>query len=124
MKDSARIQTAIEILDLLFEFRQPADNAINAYFRTHRYIGGTDRRVISDLVWRTLRCYGRLSSLSAEKLTGRAAVMMLLSYEKQDIETLFDGQKYAPAQPEGKEKAFLKTLPPVFLRPNWNAPTG
>lgn len=114
MKDSARIQTAIEILDLLFEFRQPADNAINTYFRTHRYIGGTDRRVISDLVWRTLRCYGRLSSLSAEKLTGRAAVMMLLSYEKQDIETLFDGQKYAPAQPEGKEKAFLKTLPPVF----------
>lgn len=114
MKDSARIQTAIEILDLLFEFRQPADNAINAYFRTHRYIGGTDRRVISDLVWRTLRCYGRLSSLSAEKLTGRAAVMMLLSYEKQDIETLFDGQKYAPAQPEAKEKAFLKTLPPVF----------
>lgn len=114
MKDSARIQTAIEILDLLFEFRQPADNAINTYFRTHRYIGGTDRRVISDLVWRTLRCYGRLSSLSAEKLTGRAAVMMLLSYEKQDIETLFDGQKYAPAQPEAKEKAFLKTLPPVF----------
>lgn len=114
MKDSARIQTAIEILDLLFEFRQPADNAINTYFRTHRYIGGTDRRVISDLVWRTLRCYGRLSSLSAEKLTGRAAVMMILSYEKQDIETLFDGQKYAPAQPEVKEKAFLKTLPPVF----------
>lgn len=124
MKDSARIQTAIEILDLLFEFRQPADNAINAYFRTHRYIGGTDRRVISDLVWRTLRCYGRLSSLSAEKLTGRAAVMMMLFFQKRDPASFFNGEKYAPAPLSEAEKSFLKQLPgvlppPVLECPEW-----
>lgn len=124
MKDSARIQTAIELTDEIFAFRQPADNTINVYFRTRRYIGSTDRRVVSDLVWQTLRHYGRLSSLSAEKLTGRAAVMMLLSYEKQDIETLFDGQKYAPAPLSEAEKSFLKQLPgvlppPVLECPEW-----
>lgn len=124
MKDSARIQTAIEILDLLFEFRQPADNAINAYFRTHRYIGGTDRRVISDLVWQTLRHYGRLSSLSAEKLTGRAAVMMMLFFQKRDPASFFNGEKYAPAPLSEAEKSFLKQLPgvlppPVLECPEW-----
>ncbi|MBP3404134.1 MAG: RsmB/NOP family class I SAM-dependent RNA methyltransferase [Alphaproteobacteria bacterium] len=124
MKEAARIQTAIELTDEIFAFRQPADNTINVYFRTRRYIGSTDRRVVSDLVWQTLRHYGRLSSLSAEKLTGRAAVMMLLSYEKQDIETLFDGQKYAPAPLSEAEKSFLKQLPgvlppPVLECPEW-----
>lgn len=124
MKEAARIQTAIEILDLLFEFRQPADNAINAYFRTHRYIGGTDRRVISDLVWQTLRHYGRLSSLSAEKLTGRAAVMMMLFFQKRDPASFFNGEKYAPAPLSEAEKSFLKQLPgvlppPVLECPEW-----
>ena len=50
MKESARIQTAIGLTDEIFAFRQPADHIINAYFRTRRYIGSTDRRVVSDLV--------------------------------------------------------------------------
>ncbi len=124
MKDSARIQTAIELTDEIFAFRQPADNTINVYFRTRRYIGSTDRRVVSDLVWQTLRHYGRLSSLSAEKLTGRAAVMMMLFFQKRDPASFFNGEKYAPAPLSEAEKSFLKQLPgvlppPVLECPEW-----
>ncbi len=111
MKEAARIQTAIELTDEIFAFRQPADNTINVYFRTRRYIGSTDRRVVSDLVWQTLRHYGRLSSLSAEKLTGRAAVMMMLFFQKRDLDSLFNGKKYAPAPLSEAEKSFLDLLP-------------
>lgn len=124
MKEAARIQTAIELTDEIFAFRQPADNTINVYFRTRRYIGSTDRRVVSDLVWQTLRHYGRLSSLSAEKLTGRAAVMMMLFFQKRDLDSLFNGEKYAPAPLNEAEKIFLKqlpdALPPAVLEcPEW-----
>lgn len=124
MKEAARIQTAIELTDEIFAFRQPADNTINVYFRTRRYIGSTDRRVISDLVWQTLRHYGRLSSLSAEKLTGRAAVMMMLFFQKRDPASFFNGEKYAPAPLSEAEKSFLKQLPgvlppPVLECPEW-----
>lgn len=111
MKEAARIQTAIELTDEIFAFRQPADNTINVYFRTRRYIGSTDRRVVSDLVWQTLRHYGRLSSLSAEKLTGRAAVMMMLFFQKRDPASLFNGEKYAPAPLSKTERSFLDLLP-------------
>lgn len=124
MKEAARIQTAIELTDEIFAFRQPADNTINVYFRTRRYIGSTDRRVVSDLVWQTLRHYGRLSSLSAEKLTGRAAVMMMLFFQKRDPASFFNGEKYAPAPLSEAEKSFLKQLPgvlppPVLECPEW-----
>ncbi len=111
MKEAARIQTAIELTDEIFDFRQPADNTINVYFRTHRYIGSKDRRFIADLVWQTVRHYGRFSSLVSEKLTARAAVMMMLFYQKSDITTLFNGEKYAPEPLNEKEKAFLNELP-------------
>ena len=111
MKEAARIQTVIELTDEIFAFRQPADNTINVYFRTRRYIGSTDRRVVSDLVWQTLRHYGRLSSLSAESLTGRAAVMMMLFFQKRDLDSLFNGEKYAPAPLSEAERSFLDLLP-------------
>lgn len=124
MKEAARIQTAIELTDEVFAFRQPADNTINACFRARRYIGSTDRRAVSALVWQTLRHYGRLSSLSAEKLTGRAAVLMMLFYQKRDTACLFNGEKYAPAPLSEAEKSFLKqlpdALPPADLEcPDW-----
>ena len=43
MKDEARLQTVIDLTDMLFSFEQPADNVINAYFgRTVISAVGTD----------------------------------------------------------------------------------
>lgn len=111
MKDEARLQTVIELADALFSFEQPADNALNVYFRTHRYIGSRDRRCIADLIWQVLRHYGRLSSLSDGKLTGRTALAALLQYNNKKSLSLFNGEKYAPAPLSDTEKAFLDALP-------------
>lgn len=124
MKDEARLQTVIELADLLFAFEQPADNTLNAYFRTHRYIGGRDRRAIAEQVWQVLRHYGRLSSLADEKLTGRAAVAALLYYRDKNLLSLFNGEKYAPAPLSEKEKAWLESLPAEMPPANLECPDG
>ena len=111
MKDEARLQTVIELADLLFSFEQPSDNTINLYFRNHRYIGSRDRRYIADLVWQVLRHYGRLSSLAEGGLTGRAAAASLLRYFDKNLLSLFNGEKYAPAPLSETEKARLNSLP-------------
>lgn len=111
MKDEARLQTVIELADLLFSFEQPADNTLNAYFRTHRYIGGRDRRAIAEQIWSVLRHYGRLSSLFESNLTGRMAVAALLQYRNKDLSSLFNGEKYAPVPLSEQEREWLDSLP-------------
>ena len=111
MKQSGRIRAAIELLDEIFSFRQPADNTVNVYFRTRRYIGGGDRREISALVWFVLRRYGRLRRSFGKDPTGREAVAAALRYRGTPIDSLFDGDKYSPAPLTAEERAALARLP-------------
>lgn len=111
MKQSGRIRAAIELLDEIFSFRQPADNTVNVYFRTRRYIGGGDRREISALVWFVLRRYGRLRRSFGKDPTGREAVAAALRYRGTAIDLLFDGDKYSPAPLTAEERAALARLP-------------
>lgn len=111
MKQSGRIRAAIELLDEIFSFRQPADNTVNVYFRTRRYIGGGDRREISALVWFVLRRYGRLRRSFGKDPTGREAVAAALRYQGTAIDPLFDGDKYSPAPLTAEERAALARLP-------------
>lgn len=111
MKQSGRIRAAIELLDEIFSFRQPADNTVNVYFRRRRYIGGGDRREISALVWYVLRRYGRLRRSFGKDPTGREAVAAALRYRGTPIDPLFDGDKYSPAPLTAEERAALARLP-------------
>ena len=111
MKQSGRIRAAIELLDEIFSFRQPADNTVNVYFRTRRYIGGGDRREISALVWFVLRRYGRLRRSFGKDPTGREAVAAALRYRGTAIDLLFEGDKYSPAPLTAEERAALARLP-------------
>lgn len=111
MKQSGRIRAAIELLDEIFAFRQPADNTVNVYFRTRRYIGGGDRREISALVWYVLRRYGRLRRVVGKDPTGREAALAALHYQGAAVETLFDGEKYSPAPLTAAEREMLEKLP-------------
>lgn len=111
MKQSGRIRAAIELLDEIFSFRQPADNTVNVYFRTRRYIGGGDRREISALVWFVLRRYGRLRRSFGKDPTGREAVAAALHYRGTAVDPLFDGDKYSPAPLTAEERAALARLP-------------
>ncbi|MGB4101922.1 MAG: RsmB/NOP family class I SAM-dependent RNA methyltransferase [Alphaproteobacteria bacterium] len=60
MTPSARLQAAIEMLELVTEMPRPADGVIGAYFRGHRYIGAKDRVAVAELVYGVLRHQARL----------------------------------------------------------------
>lgn len=110
MQAGARLNSVIEVLDLVFSFEKPADGIVNNYVRSRRYIGSKDRRFITETVWHILRHYGRYRHLSSS-LNGRLAVLLYLHFTHESVEALFSGEAYAPAVLTNEEKAFLKTLP-------------
>jgi len=106
MKPAARIQSAIEILDTVFEGKRPADKVIAEYFKLRRYAGSKDRRGINAEVYSVLRSRARLRWLAQQldlSQTTRILVLINCVLQDQDIELLFTGEQYAPAALKGKE---------------------
>ncbi|MEE4207155.1 MAG: RsmB/NOP family class I SAM-dependent RNA methyltransferase, partial [Erythrobacter sp.] len=62
MTPAARVQAAIEVLDLVIEAAKgegaPADRILADYFRARRYAGSKDRRAVRELVYRAVRLCG------------------------------------------------------------------
>jgi 16S rRNA (cytosine967-C5)-methyltransferase len=62
-----RLSAAIDLLHaVLDQPRRPADAISADFFRARRYIGGSDRRAVSDLAWGVLRQRLRLEWWIAE----------------------------------------------------------
>ena len=81
MRDGARIQTAIEILERIKSASIPMDNTIRDYLHHKRYIGSKDRKHIVELVYNVVRATARLGWwLDKAKLedTPRARVVAYL----------------------------------------------
>ena len=55
MKPGARIQAAIEVMQHIEDHHQPALQALSHWGVTHRFAGSTDRAIIGNLVFDTLR---------------------------------------------------------------------
>ena len=56
MTPEGRLSAAIDLLhEVLDQPRRPADAISADFFRARRYIGGSDRRAVSDLAWGVLR---------------------------------------------------------------------
>lgn len=103
MTPSARVQSAIEILDRIIDAAKrkgaPADRIMAEWARTNRYAGSKDRRAIRDFVYGAIRASGPVP------LSGRAA-MLRLAQVQPEITSLFDGSKYGPSEiGEGEEPA-------------------
>ena len=94
MTPAARIQTAIEILDLVaVAARQggaPADSIFAEAMRARRYAGSKDRRAIRNLVYAAIRAVRTVPD------SGRAA-MVALADGDAELAALFTGAPYAPA---------------------------
>ena len=61
MTPAARLAAAIELLEALeLQPRRPADAIANDFFRARRFIGGGDRRAVSDRAWGVVRQRMRL----------------------------------------------------------------
>ena len=79
MTPAARLQAAIEILDLVVQSARedgpPADAIVTRYFRTRRYAGSKDRRAVRELVFRAIRRTAECPD------SGRAAILGLAQDE-------------------------------------------
>ncbi|WP_439567917.1 RsmB/NOP family class I SAM-dependent RNA methyltransferase [Sphingopyxis sp.] len=94
MTPAARVQTAIEILDVIAASARdggaPADAIFAEAMRARRYAGSKDRRAIRGLVYDAIR------RVRSAPVSGRAA-MLALADADPELAALFDGASYGPA---------------------------
>ncbi len=94
MTPAARVQTAIEILDVIAQSARdggaPADAIFADAMRARRYAGSKDRRAVRGLVYDAIR------SVRSVPASGRAA-MLALADDDPELAALFDGIAYGPA---------------------------
>lgn len=90
MQSGARYQAILEIITQVFKDEQPADKIINDYIRARKYIGSKDRRFIVDEVWQIIRNRCKLT-FDAKSDDPRK---ILLYYNKDRLEQVFDGSTY------------------------------
>lgn len=133
MKEGGQAQAIIDVLVEIDETPSPADVVIASYFRSHRYIGSTDRAKISSALYEILRHYYRMTWWVDEYISGkltaqervRAMMIVYLSVLKQHpehaIHALFSGGKYAPDVLSQEELTFIKKLQGrTIIHPNMN----
>jgi 16S rRNA (cytosine967-C5)-methyltransferase len=112
MTPAARVQAAIEVLDLVITAASangpPADRIIADWFRPRRFAGSGDRRAVRDLAYRAIRACGPVPA------SGRAA-MLLLARGDPSLAALFDGSRHAPAPIAPAESAAETGTAPRWL---------
>lgn len=136
MTPGGRLQAAIEALDRVREDGRPADRILHDYFRERRYIGGKDRRAVSDLFWAMQRNRARLAAdcalaegrnptdAAVRAEAGRRLALAFCVRERAegvaDV-ALFTGESYAPAALSPREQDWLRDVRQVKIsqRPDW-----
>ncbi len=112
MTPQARVQAAIEVLDLIVAAARakgaPADRILSDWFRTRRFAGSKDRRAVRELVYQAIRSCGDVP------VSGRAA-MLLLARRDAAIAALFTGEGHAPAPIMPGEPVTAPGLAPPWL---------
>ncbi len=101
MTPAARVQSAIDILDLIItaarENGPAADTVIANWSKTHRFAGSKDRRAVRDHVYAAIRAFGMMPS------NGRMALVGLAKRDKA-LADCFDGSPYGPAVIDQREQ--------------------
>ena len=112
MTPQARVQAAIEILDLVIAAARangaPADRIVGDWFRTRRFAGSKDRRAVRELVYAAIRACGPVP------VNGRAA-MLRLAQDDAAIAGLFDGTGHGPQPIAAGEPVADGGIAPVWL---------
>jgi 16S rRNA (cytosine967-C5)-methyltransferase len=112
MTPAARVQAAIEILDLVVAAARDngpaADKIIADWFRTRRFAGSSDRRAVRELAYGAIRCCGEVP------LSGRAA-MLGQAQGDAALTALFDGSPHAPLPIGQNEPVAAQGIAPAWL---------
>lgn len=118
MTPSARIQTAIEILDEILSGR-PAEQALTGWARRSRFAGSKDRAAVRDHVFDALRARRSLAALGGA-MTGRGLMLGLCRRDGPDLQEVFTGARYAPVALGEHETALCpSTDAERFDLPDW-----
>jgi 16S rRNA (cytosine967-C5)-methyltransferase len=119
MTPAARIQAAIELIELILASDAPADSSVAAYLRERRYIGSGDRRDIVERLYAVLRRRAALSwwvrrAGAGLEPTGRAlaiaALALIEGWSADRIAGSFDGGRYRPAPLSEAERMLARAL--------------
>ncbi len=117
MTPAARLAAAIELLAAIEgDPRRPADAVANEFFRARRFIGGGDRRAVSDRVWSVLRARRRLGwwlARMAAAATPRllvAASVVLQGWTVDGVGKSFSGGRFGADPLIAEEASRLRGL--------------
>ena len=112
MTPSARVQSSIEILDLIIasvrDNGAAADTIIANWFKTRRFAGSGDRRAVRDLIYRAIRTFGDVPK------SGRTAMLGLAATDAE-LATLFDGSMHGAPAIGASERPAVPSLLPGWL---------
>lgn len=112
MTPSARVQSAIELLDLIITAAlgqgASADRITADWFKQRRYMGSGDRRAVRELVYSAIRACGEIPE------SGRAAMLRLAKLDPA-IGQLFDGSRHGPAPIDADEPVASGGIAPAWL---------
>ena len=112
MTPAARVQSAIELLDLIITAARgqgaSADRITADWFKQRRYMGSGDRRAVRELVYSAIRACGEIPE------SGRAAMLRLAELDPA-IGQLFDGSRHGPAPIDADEPVASGGIAPAWL---------
>ncbi len=114
MRDGARIQTAIDILEKIKASKIPMDNTMRDYLHHKRYIGSKDRKSIVELVYSVVRATARLgwwldkAALEDFPRARVIAFLLLDGMSAHNVTIRFTGEKYQPDVLNDGEKKSLE----------------
>ena len=119
MTPGARMQSAIELLGLIWSGIEPADRVADAYFRKRRYAGAGDRRAVNEILYHVMRHRARLdwwigrTGVDLEP-TARTRVIAELALENksspEETGVLFNGASHCPEPMNPAEAALAEAL--------------
>lgn len=124
MTPSARIAAAIDLLAALEEQcfapaarRRPADAVASDFFRARRFIGGGDRRVVSERAWGVVRQrlrldwhLARIGLPATPRLLLLCQMLVVEGLARQAAEAAFDGSRYGPPSLDPAERRAAAAL--------------
>ncbi len=76
MKLSSLLGHTREVLQLVRDSARPADNLIDSFFHTHRYLGSHDRRFVAETAYGTMRHLRKCEMILLQALGGHADGML------------------------------------------------
>ena len=113
MTPSARLEAAISLLEAIeLAPARPADAVANDFFRARRFIGGGDRRAVSDRAWRVLRAQRRLTwwMPTATPRLLVAASLLTEGWTLSGVADSYSGGRFAPGGLERNEYNALRRV--------------